>query len=278
MNTEGDSRAGDRVDASHVRGLQVGGGNTQHNHFYSRRQMSWPCRIGVVPALADRRQRRPADEALAAAGAGGTVAGCEVLAGLGGVGKTQLAANVADQLWRDRRIDLLVWVAATSRSSVLTGYAQAAADVTGVEDSDPDQAAARLLAWLAGTDRRWLIVLDDLADPADLRGLWPPTTTTGRTVVTTRRRDAALQQGRTLIDVDLFTPGEAAAYLAGKLDGAADRLDETDQLAADLGYLPLALAQAATYILDQDLTCAAYRKRLARRRLARSAARSCWTI
>ncbi|MFB6396785.1 NB-ARC domain-containing protein [Polymorphospora lycopeni] len=240
--------------------------------------MSWPCRIGVVPALADRRQRRPADEALAAAGAGGTVAGCEVLAGLGGVGKTQLAANVADQLWRDRRIDLLVWVAATSRSSVLTGYAQAAADVTGVEDSDPDQAAARLLAWLAGTDRRWLIVLDDLADPADLRGLWPPTTTTGRTVVTTRRRDAALQQGRTLIDVDLFTPGEAAAYLAGKLDGAADRLDETDQLAADLGYLPLALAQAATYILDQDLTCAAYRKRLARRRLARSAARSCWTI
>ncbi|WP_375735562.1 tetratricopeptide repeat protein [Polymorphospora lycopeni] len=190
------------------------------------------------------------------------------MAGLGGVGKTQLAANLADQLWRARQVDLLMWVTAASRSNVLTSYAQTAADVTGVEDDDPDRGAARLLAWLASTDRRWLIVLDDLADPADLRSLWPPTTTTGRTVVTTRRRDAALLHGRTLIDVDLFTPGEAAAYLDGKLDGDTDRLDQADQLAADLGYLPLALAQAATYILDQDLTCAGYRKQLAQRRLA----------
>ncbi|MDG4763308.1 FxSxx-COOH system tetratricopeptide repeat protein [Solwaraspora sp. WMMD406] len=267
MSADGDGRAGDQVDASHARGLQVGDGNTQHNHFYGR-QVSWPHRVGVVPVLADRRQHRPADEALAAAGSGGTVVVCQVLAGLGGVGKTQLAANLAEQLWRDRQVDLLVWVTATSRSSVLTSYAQAAGDVTGVEDSDPDQGAGRLLAWLAGTDKRWLIVLDDLADPADLRGLWPPATATGRTVVTTRRRDAALLQGRTLIAVSLFTPDEATAYLAGKLDGDTARLDEADRLAADLGYLPLALAQAATYILDRNLTCVAYRKRLARRRLA----------
>ncbi|BCL14693.1 DUF7779 domain-containing protein [Micromonospora sagamiensis] len=50
-------------------------------------------------------------------------------------------------------------------------------------------------------------------------------------------------------------------------DPEAHRLDEAAQLAADLGCLPLALAQAATYIQDQDLTCAGYRKRLARRRL-----------
>ncbi|MEV4693540.1 FxSxx-COOH system tetratricopeptide repeat protein [Micromonospora echinospora] len=267
MNARSDNPDGDRVDASHARGLQVGDGNTQHNHFYDRRKVSWPHQVGVVPVLADRRQRRPADDALAAATVGETVVVCQVLAGLGGVGKTQLAANLAHQVWRDRQVDLLMWVTATSRSSILTSYAQAAADVTGTEDSDPGQAAAQLLAWLAGTDRRWLIVLDDLTDPTDLRGLWPPATTTGRTVVTTRRRDTALLHGRTLIDVDLFTPDEAAAYLHRKLGDAEHRLDEAAQLAADLGYLPLALAQAATYILDQDLTCAGYRKRLARRRL-----------
>jgi hypothetical protein len=38
------------------------------------------------------------------------------------------------------------------------------------------------------------------------------------------------------------------------------RLVESDELAADLGYLPLALGQAATFIADQNLTCAAYRR------------------
>ncbi|PTA47471.1 tetratricopeptide repeat protein [Micromonospora sp. RP3T] len=269
MNDQGDGLAGDRVDASHAQGLQIGEGNTQNNTFYfrGRREVSWPHQVGVVPPLADRRQRRQADKALTAGVAGGTVM-CQVLAGMGGVGKTQVAANFAHQLQRDRDIDLLVWVAATSRSSVVISYAQAAAEITSFEDSDPEQAAARLLAWLASTDKRWLIVLDDLADPADMRGLWPPAAATGSTVVTSRRRDAALLNGRNLIEVDPFTCDEALAYLEGKLGDAAHRLDEAAQLVEDLGWLPLALAQAVTYILDQDLTCARYRQRLAGRRLA----------
>jgi len=144
-------------------------------------------------------------------------------------------------------------------------YAEAAADITGVEDPDTVQAAERFLAWLAGTSRRWLIMLDDLADPADLTGLWPPTTPAGRTVVTTRRRDAALLAGRQLIDVSVFTPAEAARYLRDKL-GEQQRSADVDALAADLGCLPLALAQAAAYIVDRGLDCASYRRRLADQR------------
>lgn len=39
-------------------------------------------------------------------------------------------------------------------------------------------------------------------------------------------------------------------------------MGEAAELAADLGYLPLALAQAATFIRDRHETCAGYRRRL----------------
>ncbi|WP_344619641.1 tetratricopeptide repeat protein [Dactylosporangium salmoneum] len=236
--------------------------------------MEWPVLVGAVPPLADRRVDRPADRHLAdaVAHAGGTGVMCQVLSGLGGVGKTQVAAALAHQVWNTGQVDLLVWVTATSRTAILTGFAQAAARVTGVDDTDPERGAAHLLGWLAEPhQRRWLIVLDNLDSPDDLTGLWPPTTAFGRTVVTTRRRDTALLTGRHAIDVDVFTPDQAVAYLHSKLADQPHRLDQADALAADLGYLPLALAQAAAYLLDQGLDCAGYRHRLAdqrRRRLA----------
>ncbi|MEU8186366.1 tetratricopeptide repeat protein [Micromonospora carbonacea] len=188
-------------------------------------------------------------------------------AGLGGVGKTQLAAALAHRLWDTKDVDLLVWVSATSRSAVLTAYTQAAGDITGVDDADSDQAAARFLAWLSSAERRWLVVLDDVTDPNDLRGLWPPVTGWGRTVVTTRSTDSALTAGRQRVNVGVFTPTESMDYLTAKLAVDPARLDQATDLADDLGHLPLALAQAAAYILDHTgMTCAGYRRRLADRR------------
>jgi hypothetical protein len=192
---------------------------------------------------------------------------CQVLTGLGGIGKTQLAANLAHRVRRDQHVDLLIWATATSRSSILATYAEAAADVTGIDNTD-QRAPARLLAWLANTDRRWLIILDDLTNPGDLNGLWPPQNAkAGGTVVTTRRRDEALSgHGRQVVDVDVFTPPEAAAYLQERLKHRPAALDEHQELAADVGHLPLALVQATTYLADRQLTCARYRRLLAERR------------
>jgi tetratricopeptide (TPR) repeat protein len=90
-------------------------------------------------------------------------------------------------------------------------------------------------------------------------------------LVTTRRRDAVLADRGTVIDIDLFTLNEALAYLTGRLDPDGrhpDRLAEAGELAEDLGRLPLALAHATAYILDQQpLSCADYRKLLAQQRL-----------
>jgi len=232
--------------------------------------VSWPCRVGVVPRQAECFQHREAADALDEAVAeGGTAVFCQVLAGTGGVGKTQLAARYARAAWQAGSVDLLAWVTAGSRDAVLAAYAQVGVEVAGADPGDPEQAAGRFLTWLDTTERRWLVVLDDLADPADVRGLWPPASARGRVLVTTRRRDAMLTgEGRRLVGVGLFTPDEAASYLTAKL-AAHHRVDGPEQvagLAEDLGYLPLALAQAAAYLTDLGLDCASYRGRLADRR------------
>src|SRR6266487_2775260 len=175
-------------------------GRDQHFHQLPR-SVTWPVWVGVAPPEADCYQVRGVTRRLAAATTGGTAVLVQVLSGLGGVGKSQLAAAHARQLWQAGELDLMVWVPGASRSAIVAGYAHAQTTVTGMDDPDAEQAASRLLAWLASTERSWLIVLDDLIDPGDLRGLWPPNVASGRTMVTTRRRDAALAgSGRTLVD------------------------------------------------------------------------------
>ncbi|WP_306329037.1 NB-ARC domain-containing protein [Streptomyces venezuelae] len=242
-------------------------------NYAPQKVISWPAQVGVVPAQAECFQHRSEVDSLEAAViGGGTAVLCQVLSGTGGVGKTQLAAHYARRQQASGGVDLLVWVSATGRDAVLSAYGQAAAKVTGADGAAPEQAADEFLVWLGTTDRRWLIVLDDLADPGDMAGLWPPHRPAGQTVVTTRRRDSALERGREMIEVGLFTPEEAFSYLTATLAPRAQDQDP-DQLrglAQDLGHLPLALAQAAAYMVDRGLDCAAYRRRFMdrRRRLA----------
>jgi hypothetical protein len=230
----------------------------------------WPRRLGPLPQPAAARLERPVDQELAdALTPGSTAVVCQVLSGMGGIGKTQIAAHYAYQCWNDRGADLLLWVNAATRESITTAYAHAGSEFCCADPSDRDRATAAFLAWLdSAKGPRWLIVLDDLTDPDDLRGLWPPTNGRGRTIVTTRRRDAALETAsRQRIDVGLYTPEQALQYLTGRLS-RPELLVEAAELAADLGYLPLALAQAAVYILDQPgTTCASYRTLLADRTL-----------
>ncbi|NUQ86873.1 MAG: tetratricopeptide repeat protein, partial [Glycomyces artemisiae] len=218
--------------------------------------VQWPHRIGTVPPLAASRQERAADELLTTADAP-----CQVLSGMGGVGKTQLAAAYATRLWERGEVDLLVWVNASGREGVIAAFAQAGVELCGAEPGRDELAANAFLNLLARPKApRWLVVLDDLADPGALQGLWPPAHPQGRTIITTRRRDAALDaEGRTRIDIGLFSPEESLAYLRARLGPHSKRTTDAGALAERLGGLPLALAQAAAFILDQPgLTCESY--------------------
>ncbi|SFY41696.1 hypothetical protein SAMN02787144_102840 [Streptomyces atratus] len=133
----------------------------------------------MIPTRAQSFQHRAEVEQLrAVVDGGGTAVLCQVLTGTGGVGKTQLAADYARAAWGSGGVDVLVWITASTRSAVVFGYAQAGVEVLGADPGGREQAARLFLAWLepkpGARPCRWLVVLDDLADPAGLRGLWPP--------------------------------------------------------------------------------------------------------
>jgi hypothetical protein len=267
------------VDLREGRGVQVGDGGRQVNLYVGVRSPSaeeprsgskgrtTAVLVGRPPLQADSYQPRPVlREAIRAAWSSGSPAVVtQVMAGDGGTGKTQLAAAEFIQSLREST-GLAVWVSATTRQGVLAAYAEAYSATHPQRERGADHDAAEqaeaLLRWLAVTDIPWIIVLDDVADPADLHGLWP-TGPTGRVIITTRRRDAALTARGRVIEVGVFSPEESLTYLTDKLRAVPGLpthvLDNAADLARDLGHLPLALTQASAVIIDDALTCDAYR-------------------
>ena len=180
-------------------------------------------------------------------------------------GKTQLAAAFAESLWQSGGVDLLVWIEATSRASVLSGYAAATAAVTGRDQaSSGESVAAQFLSWLGETSRSWLMVFDDLSDPASLDGLWPGPA--GRVLVTSAAAAAAaVPSGMRIVPLGPFSLREAISYLSGRLAADPDKRHGVIELAQDLDLEPVALAQASAVIANTPLSCREYRAHFVRR-------------
>jgi tetratricopeptide (TPR) repeat protein len=241
---------------------------------------SWPVRSGTVPALAGGYTERfeTAPDVAGALSAGVAVAlVTDRAAGLGPAagpaaqdwlrssGKTQLAAAFAESLWHSRELDLLVWIQATSRAEVLSGYAAAMATATGRDQAiSCESVAAQFVSWLGETRRPWLVVLDDLADPEDLDGLWPAGPA-GRVLVTCADA-AAVPSGMRVLPVGLFNSREALSHLMGRLmANPGQRLGAID-LVGVVGLEPVALTQASAVIASSTMSCDHYRDYFARRR------------
>lgn len=246
-------------------------------------RVEWPVRAGAMPPLADGCDARSDTviDLAAALAAGAVVVLVPVrVAGEGpggwleSCGKTQLAVGAAEALWRGGRLELLVWITASSRSSVLAGYCEAAIAALGAwPPGDCEAAAARFTDWLSQTSRPWLVVFDDLRDTADLDGLWPRGPA-GRVLITTPNPAAvSTDRGALVHPVGIFTPAEAVAYLTSRLGGGSGRCHGAEDLAAELGYEPLALAQAVAVITSAGITCHDYQERVTgmRARLAGTA-------
>jgi len=233
-------------------------------------------RVGEVPPLAEGYTDRPDTargvlDALVPGANLALVPGSAFAEGpsnwLGACGKTQIAVIVAETLWRSGAIDALIWISATSRESVLTAYVEASAAAFGIAPAGTaESVATRLVSWLGTTDQRWLVVLDDLQDPADLDGLWPEGPS-GRVLITgTQSSLVSGRRGVQVVPVGFFSVREALNCLTERLSvNPAQRQGAIDLIEA-LGREPLALAQAASVVANSTLACRDYRDYFARRR------------
>ena len=206
------------------------------------RGVAWPVRSGLVPPLADGFIARPETmlglEATVPPGAAvalipGRPAG-SAPGWAGPSGKTQLAVGLAESVWQSRAVDLLAWVTATSRASILSGYAQAAAELGLDHERDAESVATRFIAWLDGATRPWLVVLDNLRDAAALDGLWRAGPG-GRVVITAADTGAVPGEHGVLVHaVPAFSIREALNYLSGRLTTDPDQRNGAIDLAGAL--------------------------------------------
>ncbi len=242
----------------------------------SAEQAAQRFRVGEVPPLAEGYTDRPDTargivDALVPGATLALVPGSAFAEGpsnwLGACGKTQIAVILAESLWRSGAIETLIWISATNRASVLSGYVQASAAAFGIEPvGTAESVAARLLSWLSATDQPWLVVLDDLQNPSDLDGLWPEGPA-GRVVVTGAQSSLASgRRGTQVIPVGLFSVREALNCLTERLSANPAQRQGAIDLIEALGREPLALAQAASVVANSTLACRDYRDYFARRR------------
>jgi len=167
----------------------------------------------------------------------------QAITGLGGVGKSQLAARYAQT--RAGAYDVVAWVGAEDGGIADLSRLAVRLDIA-VDELSPADRAQAALDWLGGCDRRWLLVLDNVESAEQLQGLLPRGEH-GRVLVTSR--DRTLRQFGPVLAVDVFDEDTATRYLVDRARRPDDEAGARE-LARALGCLPLALSHAAAYCVE----------------------------
>jgi tetratricopeptide (TPR) repeat protein len=212
------------------------------------------------------REKEIAD--LTAALRGGASAAISGISGLGGIGKTELAFYVANEL-RDTYPDAQLVLDMRGTDATPRDPADALAACirafAGVEQRLPDDLQTLTHIYRSVLEsKRALILLDNARDNAQARPLMPPA---GSALLVTSRETVTLP-GMRRVTLEQLEPAEAHELLRGIAPHVPS--DTADRICFLCGYLPLAIRAAGSLLdITRDLAPNTYAEELRdeRRRL-----------
>ena len=176
--------------------------------------------------------------------------------GMGGVGKTQIAIEYVAKF--ETEYVGIYWITASSEAELLSGF-QAIANETRCVDTESltlSEIARRVLNWLYRS-KDWLLVLDNLDDITVAEGYLPRIRVDGGHVLITTRNPNSLNIPAEGMQVDVHEPDEAKDLLLRRSQmyneiGSGSKVEEEAKaIVKVLGYLALAIEQAAAYIREE---------------------------
>ena len=174
----------------------------------------------------------------------------QALHGISGVGKTQLAAEYAHRFARTYE---LVWWIDCERPELIGDQFAALGTALGCLQlgAGIDAVRAEVFRELRVRDR-WLLVFDNAEIPSGVRG-WLPAGN-GHVLITSRER--GWTEVAASVEIDVLARAESVAILCDRVTGLSGT--DADRLAADLGDLPLAVAQAAAFMASSAMSAGQY--------------------
>ena len=177
---------------------------------------------------------------------------CVALYGMGGIGKTQIAL---EYVYTNRdSYDKIYWISAVDQTSLLSGYQKIVikAGLKALLHLKPVEAAEDLLHWLS-QERSWLIVIDNLDDIDVVTGFLPQNGPNKHTLITSRNPNAGGIPAEGL-EVPLLDPADSINLLSilSNIDIVVNSSESAQAalIVHELGYLPLAIEQAAAYVRE----------------------------
>ncbi|GAA3444483.1 cytochrome c [Planomonospora venezuelensis] len=184
--------------------------------------------------------------------AGTTAVLPEALHGLGGVGKSQIAIEYCYRHQND--YDLIWWIPSERMPVVRQAFVDLAVHLE-LNVSEPSVAvpAVREALRLGRPHADWLLIFDNAEDVEEIRRFFP-TNGPGKIMITSRSRDWFSHAAP--LEVDVFTREEGRELL--RLRGPELSLDAADELCERLGYLPLAIEQAAVWLSESGMPIEEY--------------------
>jgi hypothetical protein len=169
--------------------------------------------------------------------------------GLGGIGKTQTAVEYTYRYRAEYRF--IFWIRAETEVALQAGCVEIAKllELPEQDATNPADTVQAVKHWLEHTGE-WLLIFDN-ADTPELLKAYYPRTPRGHVLLTSRAQLFDTLGIARPLALEQMQPDEALSFLFKRTERAQSEQAEQQaaaQLAAELGYLPLALEQAAAYL------------------------------